>query len=225
MKKLLLSFAICSFLQAESVSIRVINGKPVEPSTALQVVKLRIGDAMCTGTVVGERAVLTASHCGQNGSKVIVTYNNQEFFGVFYRHPKYEVEDIDVALIVLTEAIPNVQKVCLSMEQAKPGAVVEMFGYGCTALGGDGPMDMILRKGTSTITHLSNVDYVTEQGGALCFGDSGGPLLNQANELIGIASKGNIQDTSYFHRLEMEVSKSFLVEKAAEHKIEICGLK
>jgi Trypsin len=104
-----------------------------------------------------------------------------------------------------------------------------LLGYGCTDTSGNGGNDGILRTGETVITDFSNLDMVSQRpnGAALCFGDSGGPAFvsNRGQHLLlGVNSKGNIKDTNYNTRTDIEPTTTFLRNFAASNGVDICGI-
>jgi hypothetical protein len=83
--------------------------------------------------------------------------------------------------------------------------------------------------GESVVTDFSSNDFVTRMpgGGALCFGDSGGPTIAKEDgeyRIVGINSKGNIQDTNYSAYLALPEVQDFLQKTASSQNVEICGV-
>jgi len=234
MKNMLLGIFMSSCVYAGNMNMLVINGEVVDPATQPQVVKIRQEKGRCTATLVSDRAALTAGHCGAPGDKMMVTYQGQDYAGVFYQHPQYSTGFFggvyyDYALVLLDEPIANAHKATVSFVAAKKGTEVTFFGYGCAKVGGGAEEGQepygTLRKGLSKIASILSYDYRMSTGSAVCFGDSGGPLYNvQTNEVIGVASTGNIKTTSNYAKLSLATAKKFLQQKAEEFKIEICGL-
>ena len=215
----------------------LINGRPVDRGDWLEVV--RIGNRSCTGTIVGRNAVLTAAHCGRNNSRsTLEVYNGGRINYRMIHHPRYSSRGAqwDVAVLVLDDDVPeSVKPATVGINyQFRNGADVDLLGYGCTRPGGGGGNDGILRFGESKVVSFSGTDVVTRwrpNGGALCFGDSGGPMFADGSnrdgatrQLIAINSKGNIRDTNYNMRLSLDGVKSWLVEVAERYDLEIHGV-
>lgn len=207
----------------------LINGTPVAPGTWTQVVRIRSGESVCTASLVGKRVLLTAAHCVEEGQESSFSYHDVVYKGVGHRSKLYPNKDHDLAVIILDQEVPLDP---LSIGGvARVGKEVTILGYGCTKPGGGGGNDGILRIGTSQIRGYSNYDVVSSnkpKGAALCYGDSGGPLLIAVNKkglmLLGVNSKGNIKDTNYNTRLDLSTSKSFLLDMATTYSAPICGI-
>lgn len=210
-----------------AANTRLINGKEVTPGTYKEVVKIETNGAPCTGTVVGPRVVLTAAHCITNGSTAKFTYAGKSYSAKMTRSPKYPAKDHDVALGLVEGNIQAVEPASIG-GKATTGLGVILLGYGCDTSGG-GASDGKLRWGETVITSFSDLDMVSsKQGGAaLCFGDSGGPAFvteNGKRLLLGVNSKGNLEDTNNHTRLDVQESTEFLNTYATQNSVEICGV-
>lgn len=208
----------------------LINGTEVTEGYD-EVVRLRIGNATCTGTAIAPRVIATAAHCIKDNQRAMafVKSNTYEGFGV--RSPRYPRQDHDLAVIILDKPIEeNISFATVGQVKLERGLIMELLGFGCTDVGGQGGIDGKLRKGQSQIIGFSGYDVVSRMdgGSALCFGDSGGPAFVIDNKgekiLIAINSKGNIRDTNYNTRIDLKISQQFYKQVAEKHKVEICGI-
>lgn len=217
---------------AESeIAPALINGKPVEPGTFKDVVRIQTGSAGCSATVVGPKVVVTAAHCGGEGATSQFKLNGKTYSGKIDRSAIYPRQDHDVAVIITTQEIPEneVGKYAIVKGTVQVGTEVTLLGYGCTRPGGGGGNDGVLRIGQTKVTGFSGYDFVSSSpgGAALCFGDSGGPAFifeGDKHYLVGVNSKGNIRNTNYNAYLASSTSKDFFTEMAKKHSVEICGI-
>lgn len=231
----LLSVFVCLFGNAETIRKKfegvinptLINGEVIDSKERPDIVSIRTGSSGCSASVAGPRVVITASHCGSNFATTVFSTNGKSYKGTFYRSKLYPRQDHDVAVIVTTEDVDLGGKPYTSVGGvAKAGDKIYLYGYGCIKPGGGGA-DGKLRKGDATIKSFSNFDLVSTSGSALCYGDSVGPdymLVDGKEVQISVNSKGNIRDTNYTTRLDVEETKKFFEDIIAIHKVEICGV-
>jgi len=207
---------------------RIIGGTPVAPGEWPQIVPLLVEGSRCTATIVGPRVIVTAAHCASVGQgKGTISFEGVTHAATLFRSPLYPGKDHDLAAGILPAELDVAPLTVGGV--TKTGLVVEMLGFGCTNPGGTDVSDGVLRIAGSSIVDLVGFDFVTRLagGGALCFGDSGGPAVVDTDDgvfVLGIASKGNITDTSYFSRLDSADSRNFLRSLASQQAVEICGI-
>lgn len=207
---------------------RVINGVEVPKGMFSEVVVVKSDGAACTATIVGQRALIAAAHCFRAGSTVEFEVGGTTYTGKGFRHPEYPQKDVDVSLVVVDQAINGVAPATIGSTVAV-GDRVFLLGFGCTTAGGGGGNDKVLRMGESVVTSVGDTDFITRKpsGGVLCFGDSGGPTLaKEAGKfrVVGVNSKGNIQDTNYSTYLALPRIQRFLMDTAKQEGIDICGV-
>ncbi len=191
-------------------------------------VQIRTNGAECGATVVGDQVIITAAHCAKTGDTGEFTYKGKKYAAKFTRHPDYPAKDVDVALGLIKKPMKKATPMTIG-GSATVGMTVEMFGRGCTSPDGSNSDPKELRTGKSVITGLLGADMVTSKpsGSVLCFGDSGsGFFVDESGDrvLLGIASKGNIKDTSYATRLDIAETQEFIEEFADDKAVDVCGV-
>lgn len=201
----------------------LINGQPVPPGEYTEVVYISMSGARCTATLVSDRVIITAAHCVNNGQTATFQVAQNQYSSRCTRSSLYPGQDHDVALCKTDRVVTGVKPNSVDADPLQVGERVTLLGYGCTRPGGGGGNDGTLRYGTAEVVGFSNFDVVTQKGAALCFGDSGGPMMRD-KRIVGINSKGNIQDTSFNLQLSLTQSVSFMRAYAQANSVEICGI-
>lgn len=205
----------------------LINGSLVDTKAYPAVVRIFMTGASCTAAVIGPRTILTAAHCANTGdTATFQTVNGTKYSAVMTQGTGYPGVDLDLNLGQTSTDI-DVPPLSVKLDKfERVGTIVNLIGYGCIQPGGGGGNDGTLRIGQTVVSAGQGLDLVltTPNGAALCYGDSGGPVLWQdANNnmvVIGVNSKGNIQDTSYTTRLTLPEANAFM--KA--WPLPICGI-
>jgi secreted trypsin-like serine protease len=177
----------------------IINGTACN-ATVSSVVMLRMrfdesgASALCSGTIITPRVVLTAAHClAQNPLDVtVVRGGTSDIVSRSYVvHPGYRAEryPLDVALIKTDQGLGRAAVPLLISRAAVIGERALLAGWGKDQAGSVGT----LRAGTAAVDFVGETYLTTrnnEQTGMLCSGDSGGPLLLSHNGswmLAGVA--------------------------------------
>lgn len=186
----------------------LINGKPANAADWPASVYATAGNAACSATLVGERVVIMASHCMDDGGQISFSAHANNYTATCTHHPAYTSNiTADWALCLVDRPVTGVAFENLGVNVTMAiGETVLLSGYGCITAGGGGGNDGIFRVGDAVVQGLpvsasNSNDTVTQGGAALCFGDSGGAAYKNnadgSRSIFAINSRGNIATTSY----------------------------
>ena len=161
----------------------------------------------CTGTLVGERDVLTASHCIEerigNITELSIYFGTdvtQEGLvipvaaGQLHRYwgdgdPRYDIAMLHLAAPAPAEITPITIN-DRALDDSFIGGDIRVVGYGLTSADGDD--NGLKREGMNVVrTYTPEFIYLEEGDVGVCFGDSGGPALHDFGDgevQVGIAA-------------------------------------
>lgn len=217
----------------QEVFSRIISGDSCTVGSSA-VVKLRIVSTqddrfLCSGTVIGDRVILTAAHCLEDVSsnnrieRVDVLVGNSTFSTTnFAYHPSFNSPDEanDIGIVVTNTNLPtNHNSIISSSKSLQVGEDLVIAGFGLDENGNNG----FLRAGYNTISSFSSkaisLRFADSNGDTnTCSGDSGGPLFIQRDStwvLAGVTSNGirancGAGDVSNFANLLDSSNRSFI---------------
>ncbi|MEY3902494.1 MAG: hypothetical protein RL189_1800 [Pseudomonadota bacterium] len=190
----------------------IISGTSPDALVKKSTVALLAGTSLCSGTIISEKYILTASHCVTNsvnlsGWKVVFGTN---VYSTLWRPVVTVINDNltadlslpDIAIVEFSGGIPNgfsAAKLPTAQTLLSIGEKLTIAGYGrwSTTSAGSG----ILFQGEGIMLESSKTYYlmVGRSGETQhCSGDSGGPTyIKQGNKLIvvGVTSHGAVPCT------------------------------
>jgi hypothetical protein len=185
-------------LEVVAASHAIVGGEPASDNAWLNVGWLESG---CTATLVHERVIVFAGHCGVDHERVFFGQafevaldfdagtaslpNPERYESVALTrcelHPEAAIgSGLDVAFCELADAVADRPSVPLvagcEREHLKLGAPVTMVGFGFDTLEAQGRAG-IKRVAQSRVVDVSREVYIGETDAGTCPGDSGGPAF------------------------------------------------
>lgn len=221
--RVLASVLLSVFIQftdaaADFPTSKLVDGTRVPASNYPGVARILVDGALCTGTIVGPRHILTAAHCfyDERGrpmtdvSGATATLNGQTYGATRVTiHPTYvqgeeacENGRVDAAILELRQDVQGLSGVPLLRSAPPVGTQLLLAGFGLEGTGNSGQTGSFPPNGIINIG-FTNVERVT--GGYLewefdpgetntASGDSGGPAfvnVNGVNTLSSITCGGD----------------------------------
>ncbi len=200
------------------------------------------GNFICTSTIVGEKAVVTAAHCLENNARIDL--EGMQFNLLCSSHPRFDSSTLayDIALCAADKTFPNdfpYENLDLRITHVRQNGQIFLLGYGCRQFpqaGGDpAPLSGQLYGGLSTVQSLPQQpggQIVTQGGVVICPGDSGGSAyviedakkVTSPRSVVGINSEySSKHEQSYVAQLAGDLSP-FIRDWADDNKLSICGI-
>jgi len=203
--------------EPSTLNPKIVQGVGVAEEASPQIVRVMIVEksslrALCSGTVIGSNAVLTAAHCVSDALRLSVQSGGRSLMvSAVHIHPgftyNFEVGAIffDVALLITSEPLGLPALPLLVGHDLSVGDALSIYGFGSD--GGDSFGR--LRSGAMSADIISEAHIFARFSGKnsnTCSGDSGGPALvpifNKASGelsnvgLVGVVSTGTKPDCS-----------------------------
>jgi trypsin len=169
---------------------------------------------LCSGTVIGPHAIMTAKHCVFQETTPPVAVPNDWFYVIEgsdimhptgLHHPVAEVRttpgtdvnsDVmngsDIAILLIADTLtPRITARGYATQDPTIGEAVTVVGFGRTMTGTPMPTDAGIKySGPMTIRGFNGTQILAGGTSWTCQGDSGGPLIDPQGNVCGITSFG-----------------------------------
>lgn len=232
----------------------IINGSMVGSGFRNVVAVARVGmdGGLCSGTLVGDYAVLTAKHCvfveegagrwspapasqfvvvvGNDISRPDATSSVYEIRTTPGSDVDGDIESGDDVAMLLLPASLGLPSRPVRFSAPRSGEPVRLVGYGRTIPGTPRDDDSGIKyTGTANVNRVFS--RIVESTGTswTCQGDSGGPMIDDSNQVIGVTSfgiGGCTRSNSFYSRVDnhrMLINDAIRWAPPCEPEPERCG--
>ncbi len=192
----------------------------------------------CSGTLISPTVFLTAAHCGDDNTRVRVSFDSAyvagdaTYSGTFHADPLYsqvQSDPHDIAVVILDRPIKSIRPAVLpkagTLSKLPSTQTFTAVGYGAYDVvnqpGGKAYLYNDVRMvavGTLNSTNPSWLRISMNEAlgdGGTCYGDSGGPnFLGSTTILAATTITGDAvcQATSVVYRLDTPAARTFLAQ-------------
>lgn len=183
---------------------RITGGAPYTGHPAVGMVQIGSG-GLCTGTLIGDKTVLTAAHCIEDGTFYNFVLDSGETINAnsAARHPQWTGNGApyDFGVILLSKKPTTVASLPVATSAPTKGLPITLVGYGSTYCQVQNNQIVceqdagIKRRATNTIASVTSIEFTFVGTGSTCKGDSGGPAfatMGGKEVQIGVTSRGQM---------------------------------
>ena len=205
----------------------------VKPADWPAVLAIFTDTGRCSGTIVGERAILTAAHCVKEDGVNSTQIGGLEFRLSCEQMPAFEKDpSADFALCETQSRLPDIRYIRVGRGPARSAAkeVIAILGYGCRSPGGVDRSFGALTIGYARVAAFDRDNFVVKlEGSVFCNGDGGGPTLltgdsNKHHVMLGVNSRSDNKSISYSVLTSSSRFLNWAKSWSKRNKVEICGL-
>lgn len=183
-----------------AVPAQAVTGPEAQAGQYASTVKLNLGDEAnsraCTASLIDANWIVTAASCfaatpggsvpaGKPALKATATLSNGQTREIVQLAPR---TDRDLVLALLATPVTDVTAVKRAATAPAAGVDVTSAGFGRTKTEWV-PGKLHIGVFTTNTTDATTLAITGKGTDAICKGDTGGPLLNAAGELVGVNSK------------------------------------
>ena len=210
----------CAALTAATTALAVTGSTPDGDAHPYVGALFADGTVQCSGVLIAPTVVVTAGHCGVDGTRVSVSFDTKLDDGTRMLAGTFEVDAAkksDLAVVVLDASAPVAPAVlpgAFAAESLAKGASITSVGYGYSSRAADGSFvyDGLRRSAASPLLRVAKSTLVlsTRTAGP-CLGDSGGPQL-VGNTVVSVTSAGakDCSGQAEGYRLDTTGARAFL---------------
>jgi hypothetical protein len=188
---------------------------------------------LCSGTLVGPRAILTAAHFGKDQLRMVAFTQGGAFLGTLRPNSLNTDDscDSDLAILELDRAIKTIPPWSITLQKPAKDQWIGFAGYGVSdpaAMTGAGTQ----RLGGSRLSWVREATAMIENDSLAVAGDSGGPLLAGEGSSSRVAAVACLARSTSDHKPVASIftllgspgNAAFVQAVANERRLEIQGL-
>jgi V8-like Glu-specific endopeptidase len=242
MRRLLFAVLLLTALVTAGPAAAITNGTVDgnrHPSTGGLVSATQYSDGTwiyCSGTLISSTVFLTAAHCGEEGERVLVTFDtayqagDQVYAGTFHAdagYPGPTSDSHDIAVVVLDKAVKGITPASLptagSLSNLSSSQTFTSVGYGAYEVtnspGGHQYLYNDVRMVATGTLNATNKTWLrismnpSTGNGGTCYGDSGGPNFLGTTDIVAaitITGDAVCRSTNVVYRLDTASARAFL---------------